>query len=1564
MVTTTGVDSTTTTTTQSTQGSIGSNILLTLGSGTGINVDELATNLVNAQKIPAEQAIQDKIDKTNAKISGYGLISLQLDTLATSFENINDDNEIYSTEGKSSNETAVSFLSVTNDALEGGYDINVYQLAENHRISSNSYQSTSGNINNSDAFDITLSIGTTRKGTYDHAITLEQLQAVGDDPTAYIKYTDGNGDTLTITQAEIDAAMESLYGDGQYTFNEATVEGLIKAINTEISANAGTGFASSFSSAEIHRTLGISFIQADASVTATLVSAKAETGNGEVDIGLVSQGAVTAAPVNGVAASYTYSPGALTGTNDFDVSDGITTISFDDVDLTTRTDYELSLTEAEVQTALNNNGTISITGTVSGGGSDETLTIGLADITTFGLPIPLGAVTLQDLSNAFNTKASADFETTATVKDNKLTFVQKVNNSGSVSSPTSSEGVSIALTTEAVTATEQMAEAIQASGYYNNLKFTVSASASTLVFDYKADGVVSTPSFKLNDVDETASSSVAGVNAVNAPVDTVIKIAAGADTLPDIVEAINKAKTGITASLLDVSGIGNDYQIVLSGEDGLDGTFTVSTSSSTATDSLGFDLTNNLLQQGQDAEIGYEGLLIHRGSNVISDVIDGATFQLNALTGRVLSTPYVVLADGSGTGNGFAYDITEDSGTIYFTPKQGYVNVDLSTPPSGGPGTFVAETITNPYGSSPAEITRYKITGLANSDIDTFLDNSGEPDYAGSITLNDGIGGVIFLPRNGLGGFWPNSATTQDGETVSQYVAVAQAASLAAGSGGGLTGGTSDSYTNFTGGTINPVKSGEYKYAYTEAQLRADVAASIRNDNGEGHLIFTDDYGNDLVVETSRIRQLSGGGGTSSIAIDNPDFLYIDAHDGQNYAGHSHNGDLIDWTMTGDTGSWWIGDGSDTYIDESTIVADPPTVGWIYGSGGALEQTLSTNYQTGSNYEFQVDIGDTNYYDGSEPGGVAWKIEIFAGTTLVDSQTGSSAINAMATKTLSFDANNSSLNGQALKIKISKTDTDAADLLIGNITGTVTETGAGEETLQGLLDAIQEDENYPENGTADNDWRFLASLDGSGLVFSPATSNTSPQLTSGGETAGVAMFRATRTSASSTSIDNNNVNMDGGYQNNDGKFEALTSTPGTPGSGNYSNTGTITSTVGTTGGGTFRIAYTDAQLQMDLLASRIKDEGDNNHQRGYISFTDSAGNTIMVERSSAGIGNVGNETIANLVTALQSATVQVGSSPATSNYADFGYTVSADANGLVFSPKTAPSIGDTLSLQMKRSQNNFETDDAADGPVWTTQEPLTRTIIEDIGLIPGNPGNGGGTGSTYLTKYITETVYDSARLTITQDKSQLKTNLQEIVTAYNDLEGLIDELNTDEAVELELSLAGEGSLLRSVQSRIYNALTATSSTASGSVDAIRDLGISVDRYGKLQFDEGKYDSLIVTNWDDVVTMLTADTTDQSLYSPAPKGLGQDVATIINGLKASTAAGDIENGLVANRTEALEKAEQSYQEELAKLEARMAVIYQRYLTQFTAMEALVNSLNNTRDYMESQIDVITSAYSQD
>lgn len=1881
MVTTTGVDSTATaSSTVTSKSSIGSSILLTLGSGSGINVQELATNLTNAEKLPAEYALQGKIDKTEAKISGYGLISSQLDILASSFEKINDANEIYSTAGKSSNENAVSFLSVTNDAPEGGYDINVYQLAENQRVASNSYQTSSGNVNDSAAFDITLSIGVTRTGTYEHSITTAQLQAVGDGTSAYIEYSDGSN-TIQITQAEIDIAMESLEGAGLYTFENASLEGLILAINNDISANAG--FSGNFSSAEVHRTKGISFVQTTAGASAQIASAIASVdGSASYGIGNIAQGIISAAPVNGSPASYTFTPSSA-GSDSLAVSDGTTTVSIASTDFSVRTDYELSITEAELQTALASTGTISVAGS-NGSGSDETINVGLADMTTFGLPIPIGAVTLQDLANAINSNASANFETTAVVDDNKLTFVQKANATGTITSATRSDtGATITKTNVSVTSAQQMAEAIQDASDYDNLKFTVSATSTSLVFDYKSDGVVSTPTFTLNSSAQTASSSVLGVNSVNAPTDSIVKIGAGNDTLAGIVTAINDADTGITAALLDVSGIGNDYRIVLSGAEGLDGSFSVATSSSVASNSLGFGVSSNVLQAAQDAEIGYEGLLINRGSNVISDVIEGATFQLNSTTGRVTSVPHMVLSNGSGTGTGYAYDISQENvNTVRFTPKAAYVGQNLGAGPTGGPGSgYTATTIANPYGSDPANITVYDVSPLNNSDIDNYLDDSADPDYLGSVTLYDGIGGSIALPRNGLGGFWPNGTTTADGETIEKYVATAQAASFAAGSGSATTGGTDDTYTDYTGGTINPVNSGSYEYGYTEAQLRADVAASIittgGSGDGDGALIFTDDYGRDHNILASEIRTLSGGTSstsTRSISITNPSF------ESQILADGSYTSSVISaWDINTTSSNGGVYNVPYNQVDESTITGH--NAAYLYANGTISQSLTGETYHSDNTYQFQVSIGDDGYYNTSAAN---YTITLYAGVTPIGSTSGSTSQNALSDITLNSNVSNANLNGQTLKIEVSKTG-GTEELLIDNVRGTVTEvdngtgtftlslsnsdlasalntnkntsgntyvsitdgsghtlmieanqndnggsnfsgywrniltadlqnatvqvgstpatsdyddfdfiitqsadgtliftpkqgvtdpmvtsvltssatspawstanestvnfaytnaqlqtdmlrgaihgnypntsdkhsyisftdtngntimvsrddssgaelkdrsdyggngsetiknlaetlqvatavsssdpatssysgfdytvgydsngliftlkdgrslgsgtfearrsgasssnqdgnewqttgtSGAhggpadvypygstlggtatsgsaslgslaetqngapGTETLAGLIAAIQADQDYPanlgsnnngvggDNGAAD-DLRFTVALSGTGqgIVFTPQGTPRNPD-------SGMAMFSAKRTSSASTSLyDLSNLgNLTGATG---GSYTALQSTPTTPGSGNYSNTGTINSTVGTTGGGKFRIAWSDAQLQADLLSGRIENYDDTGAEdRAYISFTDNDGDTIMVKRSQITtlIGPAGSETITGLVTALQGATAGTNSNGlfARHAYADFDYTISSDSSGLIFTPRTSPAIGDSLSLQMRRSRNDSEyTSSNNDGASYATEQPLRHTIIEDRGLIPGTPGTPGTpSGPTYLTKYRTETVFDSARLTITRDKSQLKTNLQDIITSYNDLESLIDELNTDEAVEAGLSLAGEGSLLRSVQSRIYNALTASSSTASGTVDAVRDLGISVDRYGKLQFNEAKYDTLIATNWDDVVTMLTADTTNQSLFGLAPKGLGQDVATIINGLSASTLDGDVQNGLIANRTAALTKNEESYQAELTKLEARMAVLYQRYLTQFTAMETLMNSLNNTRDYMKSQIDVITSAY---
>lgn len=192
------------------------------------------------------------------------------------------------------------------------------------------------------------------------------------------------------------------------------------------------------------------------------------------------------------------------------------------------------------------------------------------------------------------------------------------------------------------------------------------------------------------------------------------------------------------------------------------------------------------------------------------------------------------------------------------------------------------------------------------------------------------------------------------------------------------------------------------RYTYTSAQLQSDLNASGS---------IADDIVSPITFANGSFE--TNGGNDSYVS-----------------------GDVSGWTKTGDGYSGYWGTGLDDYIDEST--RDGNAVAWLYGNSGALEQTLSTQYQQGNSYEFKVDIGDIDYHNNVANGSVDWTIEIFAGNTLMQSSSGSSSIDALATQTVSFDAINSAYNGENLTIKISKTDDDNADLLIDNVRGTVT----------------------------------------------------------------------------------------------------------------------------------------------------------------------------------------------------------------------------------------------------------------------------------------------------------------------------------------------------------------------------------------------------------------------------------------------------------------------------------------------------------------------------------------------
>ena len=143
-----------------------SNIVNTLGAGSGIDVKALAQSLVDAEKTPKKERIDDKITKTEAKITGYSAVKYALSTLKTAFGKLNDASDFNSIKPSNTQPSAFGVTASTT-AEAGSYSIEVLQTALAQRTASSTFADRATVLNGGAAFQLNLSIGGVSKGAID-----------------------------------------------------------------------------------------------------------------------------------------------------------------------------------------------------------------------------------------------------------------------------------------------------------------------------------------------------------------------------------------------------------------------------------------------------------------------------------------------------------------------------------------------------------------------------------------------------------------------------------------------------------------------------------------------------------------------------------------------------------------------------------------------------------------------------------------------------------------------------------------------------------------------------------------------------------------------------------------------------------------------------------------------------------------------------------------------------------------------------------------------------------------------------------------------------------------------------------------------------------------------------------------------------------------------------------------------------------------------------------------------------------------------------------------------------
>jgi flagellar hook-associated protein 2 len=212
-----------------------------------------------------------------------------------------------------------------------------------------------------------------------------------------------------------------------------------------------------------------------------------------------------------------------------------------------------------------------------------------------------------------------------------------------------------------------------------------------------------------------------------------------------------------------------------------------------------------------------------------------------------------------------------------------------------------------------------------------------------------------------------------------------------------------------------------------------------------------------------------------------------------------------------------------------------------------------------------------------------------------------------------------------------------------------------------------------------------------------------------------------------------------------------------------------------------------------------------------------------------------------------------------------------------------------------------------------------------------------------------------ARLDLNRDTAGIKDNIKGLVKAYNDFDETLKILG-DRASEVEDfggALAGE-SLLQTVRNQVRALITNTSSTPGTDIRAARDVGLSLDRLGKLNLDEAKLDTALQNNFVQVSTMFTAGTNNKSIYSPAPAGLAGEAINSLEKMLLST-------GLIDTQTKSAAAQIVKHKEELKILDERMKKLMNRYMSQFSVMESIVGNSNSTREGLKGTFEGMMKAY---
>lgn len=238
----------------------------------------------------------------------------------------------------------------------------------------------------------------------------------------------------------------------------------------------------------------------------------------------------------------------------------------------------------------------------------------------------------------------------------------------------------------------------------------------------------------------------------------------------------------------------------------------------------------------------------------------------------------------------------------------------------------------------------------------------------------------------------------------------------------------------------------------------------------------------------------------------------------------------------------------------------------------------------------------------------------------------------------------------------------------------------------------------------------------------------------------------------------------------------------------------------------------------------------------------------------------------------------------------------------------------------------------------TELTPAQDSLVRIDGFLRTSPGNmvTGALDGVTLTLLKETADGESLALSVDNDPKTAKDNVQKFVTAFNSLATTIGTLRAyNPDTRVGGPLVGDA-MLRGIESELRRIVSDAVPGASEAYDSLAMLGVTTNSDGTLKLDETKLSNAFTTDFEAVGKLFgSAEGVGARLYEALDNMLLDDAALTKRAESLQTNKRDI-----AKRTDALD--------------ARMEIVQQRYLKQFTALDTLLSQLQSTSSYLVQQL----------